>query len=320
MIFKNLGSAISVEKIIYNQKTNNLRISRIRRGPFFSMLDNHFHSFYEIYYLVAGERNYFVENTNYHIHAGTLVFIPSNRIHKTYFPPEESAGHERILIEFGESYFSRLATLFPGEKLGELLSRKAPVIPIPEEKQAYVEGLFNHIAQELSQRQPGYETAVAGDMAQLLILILRSRSIDQTLSISPKQQKVREIASYISQNYASDLSLDLLAERFYISKYHLCHLFKEITGFTVVEYINTTRIREGERLLIDTDLKISQISERVGYDSVTHFGRVFKECFGKTPVSYRKSFSEKGTSFQKNYSSSEKRAESEEKISHSIFC
>lgn len=309
-----------MEKIIYSQKINNFRIARIRRDPLYSMPDNHFHNFYEIYYLVEGERYYFIENTNYHVQKGTLVFIPSNHIHKTYSDPEKSGGHERILIEFGEPFLQKVSGLFQTNNLEEILSKKMSVISFHGKNQKYVEDLFEHISWELTQRQSDYEAAVCADFIKLLILILRNKGTETNLSMSPKQQKVREISNYISKNYASNLSLDLLAEQFYISKYHLCHLFKEITGFTVIEYINTTRIRESERLLIDTDLKISQISEKVGYDSVTHFERVFKECFGKTPVNYRKTFMEKSTSFQKNYSSAEKRAEAEEKKCHPLFC
>ena len=78
-----------------------------------------------------------------------------------------------------------------------------------------------------------------------------------------------------------------LAETFYISPFYLSRIFKEITGFTIINYLNLTRIREA-RLLTDTDLKIVDIAESIGFESLTHFDRTFKKIMKLTASKYRK--------------------------------
>ena len=79
-----------------------------------------------------------------------------------------------------------------------------------------------------------------------------------------------------------------LAETFYISPFYLSRIFKEITGFTIINYLNLTRIREAWRLLTDTDLKIVDIAESIGFESLTHFDRTFKKIMKLTASKYRK--------------------------------
>jgi YesN/AraC family two-component response regulator len=73
-----------------------------------------------------------------------------------------------------------------------------------------------------------------------------------------------------------------------VSPYYLSRFFKEATGFTFVEYLNSVRIKEAKRLLERSSMKVKLISRKVGFGSVTHFGRVFKLVTGHTPLYYRK--------------------------------
>jgi len=84
------------------------------------------------------------------------------------------------------------------------------------------------------------------------------------------------------------LSLDFLSRRFHISKYYLCKKFKEITGFTVIECMNLVRIQEAQRLLKATPLSINDVAERTGFESATHFGRMFKRLTGSSALKFRR--------------------------------
>ena len=80
----------------------------------------------------------------------------------------------------------------------------------------------------------------------------------------------------ISEHFDETITLDLLADQFYISKYYLSRTFKEITGYGISEYLNIHRIREAKRLLEETDLSVQQIARKLGYESITYFEKVFK--------------------------------------------
>ena len=68
------------------------------------------------------------------------------------------------------------------------------------------------------------------------------------------------MTSYIHRHYASELSLEYLAEKFFISPYYLSHQFRRVTGFSLINYIQITRVRNAQQLLLYTDMKIADIT------------------------------------------------------------
>ncbi|WP_042199851.1 helix-turn-helix transcriptional regulator [Paenibacillus camerounensis] len=258
-----------------------------RTGPY-SMNSNHYHFQHEIFYLFQGERNYFVKDTAYHIRPGDLVLVESNALHKT----SESGrpNHERIVVYYSPGFF---AALRPEEK--ELLLapfiRHTPVIRLNLQEQMQVEQLLYSMLDEMNGQTPGYTLKLQNVTAELLLFIartVRKHGAQPENLTSPAQRKVTEIVRHINQHYGEALQLDDIAEAFYISKSHLSRSFKKITGFGYTEYVNLIRVRESERLLRETGWSVTRISEHCGFDSLTHFGKVFKHIAGVPPREYRK--------------------------------
>ena len=78
--------------------------------------------------------------------------------------------------------------------------------------------------------------------------------------------------------------MNQLAEILYVSPYHLCHEFKNATGKTIIQYLNTTRILHAQRLMLETDYNITQISREVGFSNLTHFkSELSKKITGVAP-------------------------------------
>lgn len=98
---------------------------------------------------------------------------------------------------------------------------------------------------------------------------------------------VQAVTGYISQHLTEDLSMEVLAEKFYISSSHLRKIFKNETGSTIKECIDEARLKKAMELLEHTQIKIYDISEKVGYQTVQAFTRAFKLNTGKTPGDYR---------------------------------
>lgn len=107
----------------------------------------------------------------------------------------------------------------------------------------------------------------------------------------PKSLKNKElvaaITDYITQNIQEDLSIDRLAEKFYISSSHIRKIFRDEMGGTIKEYIDNLRMNTAKQLLENTNEKISKIALKVGYTSLQAFSRAFKIQTGETPGEYR---------------------------------
>lgn len=104
----------------------------------------------------------------------------------------------------------------------------------------------------------------------------------------PDSRLVKEIREYLDQNYAKDMTLQHIAERFFISRENVSRKFKQISGENLSDYLTSLRITKAKMLLQNTNLRLSQISELVGYEDEKYFSRVFKKTAGQTPREYRK--------------------------------
>ena len=98
------------------------------------------------------------------------------------------------------------------------------------------------------------------------------------------------MASYIIDHYDDRLSLEMIADHFYVNKCYLSRIFKEVSGFTVNEYINMIRIRRARELLSGSSMSITEVSESVGYENITYFERVFNQYTQTSPSRYRKQY------------------------------
>ena len=98
---------------------------------------------------------------------------------------------------------------------------------------------------------------------------------------------VSRIGQYIAAHYAEPLTLEQIARALKMSPYHMAHVFREITGFSPIQYVIRCRMGEAQNLLISTDFSAAQIGVMVGYDSASHFNSIFKRVVGLPPVRYR---------------------------------
>ena len=100
---------------------------------------------------------------------------------------------------------------------------------------------------------------------------------------------VNQATAYIEEHYAQKLTLQEVADKCYVSQWHLSKLINKYTGNTFYELLNNVRIEKAKALLNDTKLKIGDIVDMVGYSDAAHFSRVFKRIVGVSANEYRNS-------------------------------
>lgn len=249
---------------------------------------NHYHSTYEIYYLLSGQRTYFIKDNTYRIYGGDLVFINKHDLHKS--SDLGKLGHERIVINFSDFFIGSdhplchpvLLRVF--QQQFHLLRLKAP-------EQVFIEAILHKLSRELIKQEVGYESYIRLLLIELLLFAARHMErhvAADTESASPMHKKITDIVKHINDHFHDQLRLTTLSETYFISPFYLSRTFKSVTGFTLIEYVNLTRIKEAQRLLKETDRKIIDIAEAVGFESIGHFDRIFKKIASVTPLRYRK--------------------------------
>jgi AraC-like DNA-binding protein len=93
--------------------------------------------------------------------------------------------------------------------------------------------------------------------------------------------------AFIAEHQTEELSLDKVAKSVHTSKFYFCKLFKKATGVNFTDYLSRVRTERAKNLLLNPNLRVSEIAYEVGFQSLTHFNRVFKRILGQSPTVYR---------------------------------
>ncbi|HHV60284.1 MAG TPA: AraC family transcriptional regulator [Clostridiaceae bacterium] len=277
-----------MESNLANLSINEFEINYNKALEKVNMPMYHYHDTFEIYYLLSGERFYFIKDRTYHVMKGDLVFINIGDLHKTTSTPKPA--HARLVINFKESFIHPLADCSSTNIL-DVFKREINLIRLGAMEQNEVEQILHKIHSEYKNSEQFSMLNIKSLLLQLLIFMNRYKNPLTESNIrhpSAIHGKIYEVVQFINQNYSDRLKLENLAKKFYFSPFYLCKMFKQVTGFSFTEYLNSVRIKESQKLLRETSLPISEIACKVGYDNLTHYGRVFKEISGTTPTGYRK--------------------------------
>lgn len=281
-----------MEDIIFAESMKGLAIERIIRQKEYSMKSRHMHRTYEIYFLLEGERYFFIGKETYHIRAGTVVLIRRDQIHKTSIVG--IPYHDRILLQIDADLLDTYLKSQNLPKTEEYFTYLSGAMKPSEEEFTRLCGLCSRIREELSGKRKDYELIVKQNLTEMLVLLYRHKNQEDTEEVryemrveDHKYQKVNEIAEYLTTHCETRESLEELSKRFYISKSYLTRIFKEVTGLTVREYANAVRVRRAKHYLRHSEHSITEIAQETGFDSITYFERVFKRYADVSPLRYR---------------------------------
>lgn len=239
----------------------------------------HYHNKHELYYLEKGRTKYFIGSKIFVLRPGDIVFVPKGVFHQT-----DSYGTginvERFLLSFDDD--------FVGEEYKKYIDelKNDNHVRFKRDMMYKIGEIFRKIEHEDFMHSKGYSEMESIYLKELLILISRHRICDDSVGLSPSYSIIQDAATYISNNYDSDLSLGFLAEKFAMSPSHFSKQFKSVTGIGLNEYINISRISVAEKLLIKTDMPITDIATRCGFNDSNYFAAVFKKLKGITPKKY----------------------------------
>ena len=120
--------------------------------------------------------------------------------------------------------------------------------------------------------------------AQHLSMISNQVVVQQENAEPPMITRAKE---FIEHHQTEDISLGLVAKAVNTSTFYFCKVFKKVTGINFTDYVSRLRIESAKNLLLNPNLRVSEIAYEVGFQSLTHFNRVFKKIIGESPTQYR---------------------------------
>ena len=139
-----------------------------------------------------------------------------------------------------------------------------------------------------AEREPGFQELCQHLMLASLELVRRMAAGRKEDLVTREDSTFGRVARYIDRHYAEDLSIEQLARQFYLSPYHLSHIFRQKTGYSLKQYVLRRRIGEAQMRLVNAQDSVQTISEAVGFADASYFSRIFSKYVGLTPTEYRK--------------------------------
>jgi AraC-like DNA-binding protein len=246
--------------------------SRIRMRS--SKKEKHYHSHWEIYYLVEGVCSFFIDDKSYRLTAGDVALFPPGIIHKANY---ETPTFSRLLI------YCDSALIPPS---AEPVIRRFPVYPRDEGTCGPIQAVFETIRRECTQPDAFSGDLLRSKLTELLTLIARG---SQTARQPQGENSVVEQAvGYIRSRYMEPISLGDVAGHCFVSREHLSRIFKRETGLNLSEYLMIYRLQKAESLLRQTPgLRVAEVAQRCGFNDSNYFSKSFRKLYGYAPTALK---------------------------------
>lgn len=250
--------------------------------------DMHIHDCYEVYYSICGGKQFLIDNQSYDIQPGDLFFI--NQYESHYLSQINKQEHERIVISIHPQWIKEISTpktqmnyCFTHRQVG--ISHRISLNKNEQQRFMY----FIHKITSLS----GYGTDVMERaIFTEFMVFLNEMFQSQNQSTSEKKlvnyqydQQVRDILDYINQNINGTITIEHLANHFYLSKSYICRIFKQGTGTTINKYLTGRRISIAKSLL-SQGMNVSEVYELCGFHDYSNFLKSFTRTVGVSPKKY----------------------------------
>ena len=258
------------------------------------------HSTFEIFFLEEGDCKYFIQNQVHDLQPGDILLLDGLTLHKS--GPISPDTYTRSMVHFSPVWLKKMLLVVGMPSLLDPFQKKCILRTGFNASGQYVAEKIKWIAKQLETIDQEYqctgkinallETEVKIEFLQLLMKIYKMSECEQLLveqKKTEKKQHAENIASWINQHYCEKISLERIAKELSLNKYYVSHVFKEVTGYTVMQYVMECRLIQVKYLLeMNLEKSLEDIFLSTGFESAAHFSRFFKERIGMTPTSYRK--------------------------------
>lgn len=251
-------------------------------------MNMHIHDCYEIYYSISGGKQFLIDNKSYKIQPGDVFFI--NQYESHYLTQIDKTEHERIVLSIHPDLLNEIST--PDTQLNYCFNNRksgfSHCISLDKEQQQRFIYYIHKITSVSGYASDVMERAI---FTELMVFLNKAfynqcqlEDINQVSSYQYDQQ-VNEILEYINQNIDQMITIDHLAEKFFLSKSYICRIFKSSTGTTINKYFTARRISIA-KVLLSEGSTVNEVCERCGFQDYSTFLKAFSKIVGISPKKY----------------------------------
>ena len=245
-------------------------------------VDVHHHDFYEVYFLLDGEVEYWVDGRILKMSPGDLLLINPMELHRPMLT-ENNRVYERIVVWINKAYLEGL----DGDSLSQCFDPDHPnhthLIRLTASERTGITALLGELVRESYSQEYGSSLSAYGLFLQFMVQLNRlARHTGKPEESRQQSALVQQVLAYIAQNLSGPMSLEELAERFFVSKYYLSHTFSAEVGVSLYRYIMLRRLLLARQLL-SQGMPAGKVSESCGFADYTSFYRAFKSEYGISP-------------------------------------
>ena len=239
----------------------------------------HYHDFHKVIIFLSGKAAYHIEGKSYYLKPWDILLVNRHAIHKPEI--DFSVPYERFVLWIRDDIKStELLRCFQ-----KAIDRSYKLIRLVSDSQEKLKQLLYELEAALKDEKFGSELLGSALFTQFMVYVnrifLEKQYIYDARSYSSDSQ-IEELLRYINHNLTEDLSIETLARKYYLSKYHMMRKFKEETGYTIHNYIISKRLLLA-RTKISKGTTIVKAAQLSGFSDYTTFSRAYKKQFGTAP-------------------------------------
>lgn len=240
----------------------------------------HYHDFEKILIFIQGNVTYHIEGRAYPLEPYDIVLVKAGEVHRPVI--EEKGTYERIIIyvssEFLDSYQEEECDLRYCFAKAE--SEKSHVLRLPSFQKSQLYETCRRLEQSLAEKEYGAHLYQKILFLEFMVHLNRAAlyNFAHYMEMESANEKIVGVIDYLNSHLEENITIDLLASDFYVSKYYLMHRFKEETGYSIGQYLTIKRLLLA-RSLIQEGMAVTEACYQCGFKNYSTFSRAYKKQF-----------------------------------------
>ena len=246
----------------------------------------HYHDAHQMIYVKEGRIRVRIENEEYEAGSGSLVILSRFEEHSIDVLTPQYKRYSVVISP--ETTTSDIDEYILSTILTNRFEGFSHVVDLVGNRE--IKCFFEEMALEFSKKAPFYKTKTDLLLREILITLYRDFPNLFISDINENTMIVKRIQDSFQKHYNEKISLSDIGEKYHISSSHLAHIFKEITGYSTIDYLISCRLSVAKRMLASSDDSIKEIIYQCGFSDESNFSRMFKSKVGMTPTEFRREY------------------------------